>query len=101
MSIIDLIKPLKKIITTDGIHKHVSIEIYNPDEVENLQLKYWEAIEVLIEATIEILNTDYNEVVRKHMHNPENVVLRNNQDKISVIEKACYPKIWNEIKAIL
>lgn len=73
-----------------------SIDVCDLKPVRDLEEKYQEAIEALHDATIEIMNTDYEEVTAKQIRNPKGVVLRNNQDKIGIIEKA-YGKKWEDI----
>ncbi len=85
------IKPIKQIITTDGVHA-VGFKIYDPELVRELEEKYKEAVEALYEVIseqakiLESINvTLMDDIVAKHIH------------RIEIIEKA-YNKPWEEIK---
>jgi len=85
------IKPLNKIIATDGIHA-VGFEMYDPKAVEKLEADFKEAIESLFSFTsenaklLESINvTLMDHQIAEHIH------------RIEIIEKATNQK-WEDIK---
>ena len=67
-----MIKPIDKIIVTDGVH-NVGIETYNPKQVEQLEADFKEAIEALKKVQLfaessyntEISTTYYKKIIER------------------------------------
>ena len=67
-----MIKPIDKIIVTDGVH-NVGIEIYNPKQVEQMIDDYQEAVEALKKVQLfaessyntEISTTYYKKIIER------------------------------------
>jgi len=90
------IKPLNKIITTDGIHA-VGFEMYDPKAVEKLEADFKEVVEKLYKLTIESINNSWEIAISKHHDNPKNYAHYQNKEYMATIEKATGQK-WEDIK---